>query len=492
MRDRATHKAFSALAHPATFAAIALLLVNDHLLRRLWPSWLTGKLGDFAWLFCAPLALTAGLTLVLPRRLAGRERLAGGLAFATTGGVFALAKTWPACHELVVAVAEAIFRFPVGWRRDPTDLVALVALIAAWRLWLAAPGGRGQANDAAGRARPARVPAAGWIILPLAALLTVANSPGPEPGVFCLTAEGGAIQAYSGRGRYVSHDGGLSWQPVAVDAQRPEACRSPWRDPSEPLLVIAPNDPNLRYRAAFDRRIEVSEDGGQTWREAYRIRATGELEAAKLNRQGIQAKRQDMPVAGLVDPVTGNVVFALGHLGALVHLPGGDWRMVAVGDFRPGGQGGVQVLLGLIIGEALLALGLGLLTLITLGRQLATRTIWAALRVLGWLSWGACVVLFPPALGEGYDAILSYLVMLAAGLVILPCVAHTAFELYAEGWRGSGRLLAVAGMVALLFLLPYVLWGLAAIPHYWLAVGFALLLAAGGLLAGRRWVAAGA
>jgi hypothetical protein len=26
------------------------LLINDHLLREFWPSWWTGKIGDFAWL----------------------------------------------------------------------------------------------------------------------------------------------------------------------------------------------------------------------------------------------------------------------------------------------------------------------------------------------------------------------------------------------------------------------------------------------------------
>lgn len=42
------------LAHPAILAALALLALNDFVLRRAWPSWFTGKLGDFAWLFAAP------------------------------------------------------------------------------------------------------------------------------------------------------------------------------------------------------------------------------------------------------------------------------------------------------------------------------------------------------------------------------------------------------------------------------------------------------
>ncbi len=515
MDDHTTRKAFSALAHPATLAAVLLLLVNDHLLRQLWPSWLTGKLGDFAWLFAAPLALAAALTLLLPRRLVGRERLAGGVAFAAVGGIFALAKTWPAGHALVVAAAEAILRFPVGWRRDPTDLVALLALAAAWRLWTAATGDVSQdsipvAGDTgpaestairvhpcarashcwggrAARPRPTRA-AAGWIILPLAALLTVANSPMPEPGVFCLTAADGALHAYSGRGRYISADGGLSWQPTAEAGPWPETCRSPWSPASEPLLLTDPRDPNLRYRAIANQHIELSEDGGQTWREAYRIRATGELEAARLNRRGILAERQDMPLDGLVDPATGNAVFAMGHLGALVRLPDGAWRMVAVGDFRQGGEGGVQALLRLLIGEALLALGVGLLTLVTLGRRFAGQGLWRALRSAGWLLWGACVLVFPPALAEGYGGALSALAMLAAGLVILICVARAATGLVAADRRFVGRLLAVAAAVALLFLLPYVLWGLGAVPRYWLAAGFAVLLAAGGLVAGRQWV----
>ncbi len=55
------------LAHPATAAALGLLLVNDHLLRRLWPSWFTGKLGDVAWLYCA--VALAGVASVVADRL---------------------------------------------------------------------------------------------------------------------------------------------------------------------------------------------------------------------------------------------------------------------------------------------------------------------------------------------------------------------------------------------------------------------------------------
>ncbi len=304
----------------------------------------------------------------------------------------------------------------------------------------------------------------------------------PDPGVFCLTADEGRILAYSGRVRYASDDGGLTWQPLtAAGSWLPKRCRAPWNPPSEPLVATDPRNPDLRYRAVAGQRIEFSEDGGMTWREAYRIHATGELEAAKLNRQGTLAKRQSLPLDGLVDPSTGNAVFAMGLLGALVRTRDGERHMVPVGNFRQGGESSAEGLLRLLIGEALLALGLALLALVTLGRGYAGRSIWNVLCTLGWRLWVACVVVFPPALAEGYDAVFSYLAMLATPVASM---ARMVVGLASFGGRGVGRVLAAAA-AGLLFLLPYVLWGLGALPHYRLASVFAVLLAGAGLAAAR-------
>ena len=47
----------AALTHPATLAAVGVLLVNDTVLKPMWPdAWVTGKLSDLAWLvFASPL-----------------------------------------------------------------------------------------------------------------------------------------------------------------------------------------------------------------------------------------------------------------------------------------------------------------------------------------------------------------------------------------------------------------------------------------------------
>ena len=47
----------SALTHPATVGALAVLLLNDVAFKSVWPgSWATGKLSDLAWVvFASPL-----------------------------------------------------------------------------------------------------------------------------------------------------------------------------------------------------------------------------------------------------------------------------------------------------------------------------------------------------------------------------------------------------------------------------------------------------
>lgn len=47
----------SAMLHPITLAAVALLILNDHVFKAQWPSWWTGKLSDVAGLAMFPLLL---------------------------------------------------------------------------------------------------------------------------------------------------------------------------------------------------------------------------------------------------------------------------------------------------------------------------------------------------------------------------------------------------------------------------------------------------
>lgn len=113
--------------------AVALLAVNDHLLKQCFPGFLTGKLSDFAGLFFFPLFLTDAMGLV---RKTSRVTLVG--ACVATAVVFALVKTTALGHS-VYCIGLGALQAPVrgSFHRvrmtmDATDLVALSSCLLAY------------------------------------------------------------------------------------------------------------------------------------------------------------------------------------------------------------------------------------------------------------------------------------------------------------------------------------------------------------------------
>ena len=118
---------FSPLCHPLWWSALALLLINDNLLKGsgVVPGWLTGKLSDFAFIVVAPVLLAS----LLPLRLSGRRIL----AFAAVTTVFVAADLSASASDAIVALAA---RVGLRWRLwpDVTDLLALLVLPASWHI----------------------------------------------------------------------------------------------------------------------------------------------------------------------------------------------------------------------------------------------------------------------------------------------------------------------------------------------------------------------
>ncbi len=113
------------LAHPVPLVAAVILVLNDHWWKASgsFPTWLTGKLSDFAGLFLAPIVVVAVLRAVAPR--VHRVEAAASLLTAV---VFALLK--------VAAPVCAIYNRWVGPAvLDTTDLLALPSCALAW-LWM--------------------------------------------------------------------------------------------------------------------------------------------------------------------------------------------------------------------------------------------------------------------------------------------------------------------------------------------------------------------
>ncbi|MFO0680664.1 MAG: hypothetical protein U0234_01375 [Sandaracinus sp.] len=111
-----------ALTHPAFLGALALLVVNDHVLKGagLLPGWVTGKLSDLAGVVVAPVVLGA-----LVRARSRRAKLAVHLAVAL--GMIATELSQPTA-DVLAAGLRSVGLTGARLVADPSDLWALVLL----------------------------------------------------------------------------------------------------------------------------------------------------------------------------------------------------------------------------------------------------------------------------------------------------------------------------------------------------------------------------
>jgi hypothetical protein len=135
------------LLHPVALASVAVLLVNDHWGKARFPGVITGKLSDLAGLVFFPLLLTTVIDAaarVFGRRT-GPSQGTLLVGIVLTGAAFAGAKATAVgaeAYRTVWGVLEwplraALAGHLVPWERaafvrDPTDLVALPALVISW------------------------------------------------------------------------------------------------------------------------------------------------------------------------------------------------------------------------------------------------------------------------------------------------------------------------------------------------------------------------
>jgi len=126
-------RSLRALGHPLSLASVAFLVANDHLLKRAYPSVLTGKLSDFAGLFFFPFLLTAlfglaGLALVRRPFAAGERRRADAWTHRVPGyGAYLLALI-PSNR---LRAAARLRQIPRPARQRPGRAARWLAILAA-------------------------------------------------------------------------------------------------------------------------------------------------------------------------------------------------------------------------------------------------------------------------------------------------------------------------------------------------------------------------
>jgi hypothetical protein len=516
------YRSLRALSHPLTWLALALLLVNDHLLRVLWPSWGTGKLGDFAWLFFAPLVLAALLSLVIPARWKKQLGIVSWVAFLGTTLFFGLAKSLPAFNTLTVNLTEAVIGSPASIRRDLSDLLALAVIPLSYLLWIRQP------------THQFRPSLRGYAALPVAALLTIANAAGPNYGVYCLIPYQDQVIAIANRQvGFISSDGGLSWQQIIWDdfGMRPyswggmewqslamirgEFCyfRSlPNGDPdfSSPVegspdcglamdladgrctfppiithnTLQNPANPGMVVDYQSGQSIRISKDGGTTWSEEFHL-TTSEAKR-DYHASTLAALTAPTPLDALIELKTGNTVFAMGLEGILVYQAGTqEFTWVTLSGFEHRDFSLLAVMLAVIMDEFFAAIAFGLLSLSLLTwwkEKSASRKTFTIIAVLVWL-YPAIFLRYP----FGYDPFGA-----ETFYPIYACIALSGLIAIFLILKSIRMLKPYAGWIFLpnflLFMIPYLFWAVDILPNYETTRMIALILIAAALVGEYIWI----
>jgi hypothetical protein len=259
-------------------------------------------------------------------------------------------------------------------------------------------------------------------------------------------------------------------------------------DPNAPENTVAdPQNPQIVYRYEPGIVIERSVDAGQTWQAVYSLVPPSEAEQAFYTRQGTNGIYDPGPLDALVDPASGNVLFAMGYEGVLVYRTGEDlWTWTPTGEFSRVELGWLDTgdkMLSLLLGEMALAALFGALSASMLGPRV--RRSWPRVLIISiaWLAWGLGAFLFPPALTyAGYGSALVSISLLAAAVLILPLGIDAAIGI----WREAPKSLLFYGLAAvanaILFFLPFLIWVTDLLPLYTLALYLALALGTAALL----------
>ncbi|MEO0596650.1 MAG: hypothetical protein AAF126_11105 [Chloroflexota bacterium] len=489
--NHALWKALNSFVHPLSILAILLLLINDHWLRYAYPSWLTGKLGDFTWLLFAPFILAILLSFIVPHTIKQRSTLIGELSIIAIGVWFATAKTIPTMHGLTKDVLALIVGYRGTLRMDITDLLTLPALLISWHIWRTA-------STSSVNLKPLA-----YIAFGLAILGTLASD---DEGYYytaietiCERPDGTLITqyqtGYANYQTYISDDAGATWDytfqlytdvPLSeTDAYETFRCSDRYD-----TTAIHPIDDSIQYRWVRDAYVEKSADGGATWQLLHDLPHLDQ-DVREYGSQypyddygSLEADYRPSPVSGIVHSETGTLILAMSTEGVM-RFRDGSVYYTRVGMFYIDDLQATQFLQEALGVQYFLLPTLWFLIMVTVvslvHAQLLLTRLWLC---LGWLNWVFLVINAHLVFSLWEDIHMLWGIVALGSLVFIaiPMVIWVAYHLLSSYQPVAGRFVKIISITALLaslaYAFPLLLWTQGTVPRYYMTAIFSLLLVA--------------
>ena len=463
----------SNLNRMAVPVAIVVLLVNDHVLKYAYPSWLTGKLSDFAGVFMLPLLILGTWTLVSKGRAHPTvDTMVTRSAFILVGMWFTLMQVSPSVASATERLAETVTGSPARLTLDPTDLVALVMLWPAWIVWrrsnsdrtLGVINGLGRLQGPPHSGRSILHRAAALLVLSVGWMATVATSyaPEPDPQVVRLAVEGDFIYARISDPNdrdaiFISEDGARTWTEFAEyisdrgwSHPECEACDQEFEKVELPDSIkkgsILPrvectsDQGGPCFRIDGRPLVERSDDGGTTWRVSVIWAVPSERESYALKRfdstelfgpptsmrRSYRTESHDLLILSVDDGL--KVLVAMGSEGIVrIDAESSEFERIGIGGAIPTPWAAESLL------DALMAMRSEWLSAVIAALALAAISLWRALpsadeaqddepsdRPPGLIAWLAAAVtiwlpfaigfgMVPPAFGPTTLVVLAFI-----------------------------------------------------------------------------------
>lgn len=475
------------LLHPVGWASFFVILINDLILRRLIPSFWTGKISDAAWLFIVPWLLAFCLSWIFTDT--HRERKIFWVSFGGVAFFFLLIKTSVSINIMATRIFGVFLNARPNLSLDPTDLIVLPSLFFSAWFWLRFH------PDTISFTPSTRIKSA--FLFPFALMILYGDAAAPDTGIHCFVQDEQKIIALSGYQSYQSQDGGLTWQKSLNHSADCSAApiTNGW-------TTVSGSSPDLRLRYQPGSAIQSSTDQGTTWKTEFTFPKMGEAKRIYIVRsQPGNPLFFAGPLAAMTDPSSGNVLFAMGLQGILLRTPDGEWLWPLKDTYNnfenyPTLDAFFVMLGGVFFQGLCLALiifcSLGIIEMppSTKNPSRAARPIRIGILSLAALAWLAVDGLFPPATSLSYSSAFAGIGLFASGILLLGLTIEISIRLARRAPHLFPRLIVSALGGGFLFLIPYFLWFVDFLPDYnWatiFALAFAITAAITGKLAGRR------